>query len=115
MIQANQQLDAKGLSCPMPIVKTKKAIIDLDEGHVLEVQATDKGSKADLAAWASSVGHQYLGTVEEGEILYHYIRKGTDEPEVKETFEPTVSLDEMKEREGFILDVREAAEFAFGH
>ena len=51
-IKADVQLDAKGLACPMPIVKTKKAMNDLEEGQVLEVQATDKGSKADLAAWS---------------------------------------------------------------
>src|SRR5690625_61643 len=115
MIQANQQLDAKGLACPMPIVKTKKAMNDIDEGHVLEVQATDKGSTADLQAWATTVGHQYLGTVEEGEVLYHYIRKGSDEPEVEKSFEHTVSLETIESREGLILDVREAAEYAFGH
>ncbi|HLU22455.1 MAG TPA: sulfurtransferase TusA family protein [Bacillaceae bacterium] len=115
MIRTNHQLDAKGLACPMPIVKTKKAITDLEEGQVLEVQATDKGSKADLAAWAKSVGHQYLGTVEEGDVLYHYIRKGSNEPEVEKTFEHTVSLDELGSRDGLILDVREAAEYAFGH
>ena len=60
MIKADIQLDAKGLACPMPIVKTKKSMNDLDEGQVLEVQATDKGSKADLAAWANTVGHQYI-------------------------------------------------------
>ena len=60
MIKANHQLDAKGLACPMPIVKTKKAMNDLEEGQVLEVQATDKGSKADLAAWSKTVGHQYI-------------------------------------------------------
>ena len=54
MIKANLQLDAKGLACPMPIVKTKKAMSDLEDGQVLEVQATDKGSKADLKAWAES-------------------------------------------------------------
>ncbi|WP_277679932.1 sulfurtransferase TusA family protein, partial [Gracilibacillus dipsosauri] len=43
MIRANYQLDAKGLACPMPIVKTKKAVKDLEDGQVLEVQATDKG------------------------------------------------------------------------
>ncbi|WP_156288862.1 sulfurtransferase TusA family protein [Oceanobacillus salinisoli] len=115
MIQTNHQLDAKGLACPMPIVKTKKAIIELEEGQVLEIQATDKGSKADLTAWASSVGHQYLGTVEEGDVLYHYIRKGSNEPEVEKSYEHTVSLDEIESREGLILDVREAAEYAFGH
>lgn len=115
MIQANEQLDAKGLACPMPVVKTKKAINDLEEGQVLEVQATDRGSKADLAAWTNTVGHQYLGTVEEGDVLYHYIRKGSNEPEVKKTFEHTVSLDEIESRDGLILDVREEAEYAFGH
>ncbi|MDF1510998.1 sulfurtransferase TusA family protein [Robertmurraya sp. DFI.2.37] len=115
MIQANHQLDAKGLACPMPIVKTKKAITDLEDGQVLEVQATDKGSKADLTAWASTVGHQYLGTLEEGDVLYHYIRKGSNEPEVEKTFEHTVSLDEIESGDGLILDVREAAEYAFGH
>ena len=115
MIQANMQLDAKGLACPMPVVKTKKTISDLEEGQVLEVQATDKGSKADLAAWANTVGHQYLGTVEEGDVLYHYIRKGSNEPEVEKAYEHTISLEELASRKGFILDVREAAEYAFGH
>jgi|SRR5699024_6411066 len=115
VIQADQQLDAKGIACPMPVVKTKKAIADLDEGQVLEVQATDKGSKADLAAWADSVGHQYLGTLEEEDILYHYIRKGSNEPEAEKTFEHTVSLEELESRDGLILDVRESAEYAFGH
>ncbi|KAB2494225.1 sulfurtransferase TusA family protein [Priestia endophytica] len=115
MIQANKQLDANGLACPMPVVKTKKAITDLEEGQVLEVQATDKGSKADLAAWASTVGHQYLGTVEEGVVLYHYIRKGSNEPEVEKAYEHTISLEELESRNGLILDVREAAEYAFGH
>lgn len=115
MIQANMQLDAKGLACPMPVVKTKKTISDLEEGQVLEVQATDKGSKADLTAWARTVGHQYLGTVEEGDVLYHYIRKGSNEPEVEKAYEHTISLEELESRNGFILDVREAAEYAFGH
>ena len=58
MIRVDMTVDAKGLSCPMPIVKTKKAINDLQPGQVLEVQATDKGSKADIKAWAESTGHQ---------------------------------------------------------
>ncbi|MFC5587840.1 sulfurtransferase TusA family protein [Sporosarcina soli] len=115
MIRANMQLDAKGLACPMPVVKTKKTINDLEEGQVLQIQATDKGSTADLTAWASTVGHQYLGTVEEGDVLYHYIRKGSNEPEVEKAYEHTISLEELESRNGLILDVREAAEYAFGH
>ncbi len=117
MIKSDVQLDAKGLACPMPIVKTKKAIQGLDEGQVLEVIATDKGSKADLAAWAKTVGHQYIGTTEEGGVLYHYIRKCNPEAseQVEKTFEKTISNEEAVNGEGLILDVREAAEFAFGH
>ena len=68
-IKADVQLDAKGLACPMPIVKTKKAMSNLADGQILEVQATDKGSVADLKAWAESVGHQYIGTVDENDVL----------------------------------------------
>ena len=114
-IKADVQLDAKGLACPMPIVKTKKAIKGMEEGQVLEVQATDKGSKADLAAWAGSTGHQYIGTNEEDGVLYHYIRKCTDEDVTEKSFEPTLSNEEILNRDGLILDVREEAEYAFGH
>ncbi|KOS63253.1 sulfurtransferase TusA family protein [Lysinibacillus agricola] len=109
------QLDAKGLSCPMPIVKTKKAMAELVDGQILEVSATDKGSKADIAAWAETVGHQYIGTVEEESVLKHYIRKCSNEMLDEKTFEQTIELEEVAEREGLILDVREEAEFAFGH
>ena len=117
-IKADVQLDAKGLACPMPIVKTKKAMNDLVDGQILEVIATDKGSKADLAAWAKTVGHQYIGTVEENDVLMHYIRKCSDDTMEEKTFEKTIPNEEIIERlskGGIILDVREQAEFAFGH
>lgn len=117
MIKADFQLDAKGLACPMPIVKTKKAIQGLKDGQVLEVIATDKGSKADLAAWSKTVGHQYIGTTEDGDVLYHYIRKCNPEAvdKAEKTFEQTIQNEEVVSRDGVILDVREAAEYAFGH
>lgn len=117
-MKSDVQLDAKGLACPMPIVKTKKAINDLEDGQILEIQATDKGSKADLAAWANTVGHQYIGTVEDGEVLYHYIRKCGNDTLVEKTFERTISNEEIVARAakgGLILDVREEAEYDFGH
>ncbi|QCR34467.1 sulfurtransferase TusA family protein [Lysinibacillus sp. SGAir0095] len=118
MIKAHLQLDAKGMSCPMPIVKTKKAMSDLKDGQILEVQATDKGSVADLKAWAESVGHQYIGTIDENEVLLHYIRKSSDEESEEKAFQQTISMEEMINRAssgGLILDVREEAEYAFGH
>lgn len=120
MIKTNSVLDAKGLACPMPIVKTKKAISKLDHGEVLEIQATDRGSTADLKAWALSIGHQYLGTVEEGEVLKHYIRK-TNEEETGEKKHPNVIKNEELHqkievnKDTVILDVREEAEYAFSH
>jgi rhodanese-related sulfurtransferase/TusA-related sulfurtransferase len=120
MIQANMTVDAKGLSCPMPIVRTKKAINDLQPGQVLEVEATDKGSKADMKAWAESTGHQYLGTIEEGNVLKHYIRKANENEAKEERDFPNVVSNEelftkLNEAGVMILDVREQAEYAFGH
>lgn len=119
-IKANVILDAKGLACPMPVVKTKKAMNGLEAGHVLEVQATDKGSKADLKAWASSSGHQYLGTIEEGGVLKHYLRKSSAEESVEKKHPITAGNDELQKKleaneSIVVLDVREAAEYAFGH
>ena len=120
MIKTNYVLDAKGLACPMPIVKTKKAMNELDAGHVLEVQATDKGSKADIAAWAKSAGHQYLGTIEENEVLKHYVRKSPNDADIEKKH-PLVATNEELEKKLVmnenivLLDVREAAEYAFNH
>lgn len=120
MIKSDSVLDAKGLACPMPIVKTKKAINALGSGDVLEIQATDKGSTADLKAWAQSTGHQYLGTVEEGTVLKHYLRKSSEE-EIGEKKHPNIMKNEELQQkieanqDIVLLDVREAAEYAFSH
>ncbi|MEH7125798.1 sulfurtransferase TusA family protein [Bacillus sp. JJ1773] len=121
-IKTDVVLDAKGLACPMPIVKTKKAMTNLEEGQVLEVQATDKGSKADIQAWAKSSGHHYLGTLEEGPVLKHYLRKSDREGEesVERKHPDVVSNEELEQKLGgdesiVVLDVRESAEFVFNH
>ena len=119
-LKASVILDAKGLACPMPIVKTKKAMNNLEAGQVLEVQATDKGSKADIKAWAESTGHQYIGTIEEDGVLKHYLRKSSND-EIKENKHHNIINNEELENklEGneniVLLDVREAAEYAFNH
>ncbi|RWZ58743.1 hypothetical protein EQV77_07195 [Halobacillus fulvus] len=69
-------LDATGLACPMPIVKTKKAMKDIETGEVLEIHATDKGAKGDLTAWAKSGGHELLEHKEEDDVLKFWIQKG---------------------------------------
>lgn len=120
-IKVDMNLDCKGLACPMPIVKTKKAMEGLTSGQVIEVQATDKGSTVDIQSWASKVGHQYIGTKQEGDVLMHYVRKA-NEHEMNEIvkYPHTITNLELEEillsgEECIVVDVREAAEFAFGH
>ncbi|MCR2821155.1 sulfurtransferase TusA family protein [Lederbergia panacisoli] len=68
-------LDAKGLACPMPVVRTKKAISELESGEILQVLATDKGSKADITAWSGSQGHELLSSTEENGVFIFNIKK----------------------------------------
>ncbi|MFP8784161.1 sulfurtransferase TusA family protein [Planococcus plakortidis] len=75
-MNADKVLDAKGLACPMPIVKTRKEMKDMDSGQVLEIQATDKGAAADLTAWAKSGGHELLEQQVDGDVLKFWIKKG---------------------------------------
>ncbi len=75
MMKSSLKLDAKGLSCPMPIVKTKKAIDTLKSGEVLEVQVTDKGALADIPAWAKAGGHIILDQAEEAGVITFFIQK----------------------------------------
>ncbi|WP_088548772.1 sulfurtransferase TusA family protein [Paenibacillus aquistagni] len=69
-------VDATGLACPLPIVRTKKAMNELQSGQVLEVHATDKGSKNDLSAWAKSTGHELVSDAEENGVYKFWIKKG---------------------------------------
>lgn len=120
-VTVNKVVDAKGLACPMPIVKTKKEIDTLDPGMVMEIQATDKGSTTDIKAWAENTGHQYLGSTEDGDVFKHYLRKASAEEEKAETkHQDITSLEDLlKKVEGeekvTVIDVREPAEYAFGH
>lgn len=75
-MKADKVLDAKGLACPMPIVRTKKAMTELEAGQVLEIHATDKGAKNDLTAWAKSTGHELVADTEEIDVFKFWIRKG---------------------------------------
>lgn len=123
-IQVDKTLDAKGLACPMPIVRTKKMMEELPDGHVLEVQATDKGSIADLQSWSSKTGHAYLGNKIVGNVIHHYVRKASGseiKPEQKHPITLTndeliTELEQSNVTDHLILiDVREPAEYAFGH
>ncbi|OVE84258.1 sulfurtransferase TusA family protein [Natronolimnobius baerhuensis] len=71
-----ETLDVKGQSCPMPIVKAKQAIDDLESGDVLEVVATDSGSMSDIRGWAEGTdGVDLLEQVESDDLYTHYVTK----------------------------------------
>ncbi len=75
-MKVEKVVDARGLSCPMPIVKTKKAMDELKSGQVLEVHATDKGSVKDLSAWAETSGNELLEHKEDNGVYKFLIKKG---------------------------------------
>ena len=74
-VKPDQTLDVRGMGCPMPLLKAKKAIEALGGGKVLEVLGTDPGSKNDFASWAEKTGNEYLGYTEEGGGFKFYLRK----------------------------------------
>jgi tRNA 2-thiouridine synthesizing protein A len=74
-ITPDQVLDCSGLACPMPILKTKKAIDALQTGQVLKMIATDPGSKPDVEAWTAKTGHQLVGTEKDGPKFVFFIKK----------------------------------------
>ncbi len=71
----DQELDCSGLSCPMPILKTKKAIDALSAGKVLKVISTDPGSVPDMNAWTSKTGHKLLDHEQQDDKFIFYIKK----------------------------------------
>jgi tRNA 2-thiouridine synthesizing protein A len=68
-------LDAKGLKCPMPIVRTAQAIKTLGSGEILEVLATDPGAVADFAAWSRSTGNQIVESSADGGVYRFVLRR----------------------------------------
>jgi tRNA 2-thiouridine synthesizing protein A len=74
-VQFDKELDARGLSCPLPILKTKKALNDLTSGQVLKVVATDPGSVKDMQAFASQTGNPLLSSAEENKDFVFYLKK----------------------------------------
>jgi len=74
-IQVDHELDARGLLCPMPIVKTAKAMKELAPGEVLKLMATDRGSVTDVPAWTETTGNELLERHEEDGVFVFLIRK----------------------------------------
>ena len=73
----SKKLDCSGMLCPMPVVKTKKALKDMGIGDVLEMVSTDPGSMPDMHAWARQTGHELIEARDEGGNVFRFIIKKT--------------------------------------
>jgi tRNA 2-thiouridine synthesizing protein A len=74
-IPSDQTLDCSGMACPMPIIKTKKAVDSLQLGQVLKMIATDPGSLSDIDAWTKKTGHELVESEKSGESFIFYIKR----------------------------------------
>ena len=75
VVEITQMVDARGLSCPMPIVKTAQAIKPLPAGAVIELLATDAGSIKDVAAWCRATGNELVEQASDGAVYRFVIRR----------------------------------------
>jgi tRNA 2-thiouridine synthesizing protein A len=74
-MQADRELDTRGLNCPLPILKAKKALADMSSGEVLKVVATDSSSVRDFQAFSRQTGNELVHQNNEGVEFHHYIRR----------------------------------------
>jgi tRNA 2-thiouridine synthesizing protein A len=71
----DKELDARGLNCPLPILRTKKALADLQSGQVLKVLATDPGAVKDFQSFSRQTGHELLSSSEASKEFVFFMKK----------------------------------------
>lgn len=77
MIEADVVLDTTGLSCPMPLLKTKKTLSSMASGEILEIISTDPGSQRDIPKFGDKGQNEFIGMIDcNGGTFKYYIRKG---------------------------------------
>ena len=74
-MQFDKELDARGLNCPLPILRTKKALTDMASGQVLTIVATDPGSVKDFQAFSKQTGHPLLASDAAEKVFSFYLKK----------------------------------------
>jgi tRNA 2-thiouridine synthesizing protein A len=74
-ISFDKELDTKGLTCPLPILRAKKALAELASGEVLKIVATDPGSVRDFQAFAKQTGNELLAQESEGKLFIHFLKR----------------------------------------
>jgi tRNA 2-thiouridine synthesizing protein A len=75
VIKEDQVLDCSGMLCPIPVVKTSKAIKELQSGQILKMIATDPGAPPDMEAWSRQTGNELLRSMEEDGKFIFYLKK----------------------------------------
>lgn len=74
-MEFSRELDARGLKCPLPILRTKKSLSDLESGQILKIVATDPGAERDFQAFARQTGHSLISCSADGGEFTFYLRK----------------------------------------
>ena len=80
LVKPTLELDCRGLNCPLPVLKTKKAIVALKAGDILKVSATDPGSVADMAAFSRRTGNELIEQGQAEGVFFFVFRKGGEAP-----------------------------------
>ncbi len=75
VVEITEMIDARGLSCPMPIVKTAQAVKTIPSGAAVELIATDPGSIKDIAAWCRATGNELVEQTSDGAVYRFVIRR----------------------------------------
>lgn len=74
-MEFNRELDVKGLNCPLPILRTKKTLAEMESGQILRVLATDPGSLKDFPAFAKQTGNELVGQKEENRVFEFFLKR----------------------------------------
>lgn len=74
-VQVDKVLDVKGLLCPLPVIKLSKAIKEVEIGQVVQMLATDPGSRPDMDAWAKSTGHELVDSDVDSDVFRFWVRR----------------------------------------
>jgi tRNA 2-thiouridine synthesizing protein A len=74
-IEFNLEVDAIGMNCPLPILRTKKALATMQSGEVLKVKATDAGAAHDFPAFAQQTGNELLSSTTEDGVLVFFLKR----------------------------------------
>ncbi|KNH03718.1 Molybdopterin biosynthesis MoeB protein [Candidatus Burkholderia brachyanthoides] len=74
-MEVHKEVDARGLNCPLPILRAKKALADMATGQILKVLATDPGSQRDFAAFAKQTGNEMVKTTTQDKTFIFLMRR----------------------------------------